>query len=107
MRYAFHSLLRAGHEEAYERDHRVIPDDLAATFARIGVRSWSIWRSGVDLFHFVEIDDYDAAMAALADDEANAAWQAFIGKHVDHFALIDGDQRLPLVWDLKAQLGEV
>ncbi len=105
MRYALHSVIREGHEEDYLRDHEVIPDELAETFARIGITSWTIWRSGLDLFHLVEADDYDAAMAALETDEANARWQEFIGPHVDHFVLVDGDQRLPLVWDLKRQRG--
>lgn len=106
MRIALHSVLRAGHEADYDRDHQVIPDDLAATFARIGIHDWTIWRSGANLFHLVDCDDFEAAMAALADDPANARWQAFINVHVDHFEATGsgpGDQVLPRVWQLSQQ----
>lgn len=106
MRIALHSVLRDGHETAYDQDHAVIPDDLAASFARLGIRDWSIWRSGRDLFHLVECDDFAAAMAALEDDPANRRWQEFIGRHVDHFEQLGSgvaDQELPLVWELSQQ----
>ena len=106
MRVALHSILKPGAEAAYERDHLTIPDDLAASFAQVGIRDWTIWRSGTDLFHLVECDDYAAAMAALADDPANLRWQAFIGPYVERF-VSSGDgpegQLLGQVWRLAEQ----
>jgi len=106
MRVALHSILRPGAEAEYEADHATIPADLAETFARIGIHDWTIWRSGRDLFHLVECDDFAAAIRALATDEANARWQAFIGRHVDHFSTFregDDEQAMPEVWSLSAQ----
>ncbi len=106
MRVALHSILKPGNEEAYERDHATIPDDLAASFARIGIWDWTIWRSGLDLFHLVDCDDFLAAMKALETDPANERWQAFIGPYVDHF-VSTGDgaegQLLGQVWRLADQ----
>ncbi|HEY0247032.1 MAG TPA: L-rhamnose mutarotase [Gryllotalpicola sp.] len=105
MRLALHSTLRPGHEDAYERDHLVVPDELAETFARIGIHDWQIWREGIHLFHVLECDDFDAAMTALDADEANRRWQAFIGAHVEGF-LPDGDPRpIRPVWHLAEQRG--
>ena len=78
-------MLREGHEAAYDAAHAVIPDDLAASFERVGIHDWQIWRSGRDLFHLVECDDFAAAMQALDDDPANRRWQESINRHVDHF----------------------
>lgn len=106
MRVALHSILKPGAETAYEREHLTIPDDLAASFARVGIRDWTIWRSGTDLFHVVDCDDYAAAMSALADDPANLRWQAFIGPHVERFVSTgDGPagQLLGEVWRLAEQ----
>lgn len=106
MRVALHSVLREGHEAAYEEAHVTIPDDLVASFGRLGIHEWTIWRSGRDLFHLVECDDFAAAMRGLADDPADRRWQEFIGRHVDHFAESgDGpDARvLGRVWDLAEQ----
>ena len=104
MRVALHSVLRDGHEAPYEAAHVVIPDDLAESFARVGIHDWSIWRSGPDLFHLVECDDFVAAMRALDDDPANQRWQAFINQHVDHFVTTDdgpNGMMLGQVWRLR------
>lgn len=90
MLIALHSVLRAGAEADYDAHHRRIPDDLAATFARIGIHDWSIWRSGRDLFHLVDCDDWLAANEALADDPANLAWQSDIGRFVERFVQVSG-----------------
>lgn len=107
MIIALHSVLRAGAQRDYDERHAAIPDDLLITFARIGIHDWSIWRSGRDLFHLVDCDDWLAANEALADDPANAAWQADIGRFVDHFVQVSGPgpagQVLPHVYSLQAQ----
>jgi L-rhamnose mutarotase len=104
---ALHSEIREGAVDAYRDAHTTIPDDLAATFARIGITDWSIWRSGRHLFHLVECDDWDAATTALATDPANAAWQATIGRYVETFRGPDGEEAvaaLETVWQLREQL---
>ena len=104
--FALHSVLKPGTAADYEREHQRIPDDLVATFARVGIRGWTIWRSGEQLFHLVDCDDFAAAMDALADDPANQRWQAHIGTVVDRF-LPDGPPTpLPEVWDLARQVVE-
>ena len=106
MRVALHSILREGHEDAYDAAHAAIPEDLVESFERVGIHDWQIWRSGRDLFHIVECDDFGAAMEALDGDPANLRWQESINRHVDHFVTTgpgaDG-MVLPLVWTLEAQ----
>lgn len=108
MIIALHSVLRAGAEHDYDTHHARLPDDLVITFARIGIHDWSIWRSGRDLFHLVDCDDWPAANQALTDDPANLAWQADIGRFVDHFVQVSGPgpvgQVLPHVYSLREQL---
>lgn len=109
MIVALHSVLRPGMVEEYETRHRTIPDALVATFARIGIHQWQIWRSDHDLFHLVECDDWGAANVALDTDPANAQWQEWIGVCVDHFAQVGGPGAagmvLPKVWSLSDQVG--
>jgi L-rhamnose mutarotase len=106
MRVALHSIVREGHEAGYEEAHATIPADLVESFARVGIHDWTIWRSGRDLFHLVDCDDFAAAMDALDTDEANARWQAFIGPYVDHFETTgDGPEGMIVgqVWSLSRQ----
>jgi L-rhamnose mutarotase len=107
MRIALHSEIRDGAIDDYRAHHARIPDALAATFARIGIHDWTIWRSGQRLFHLVECDDWDAAIAALDEDPANAEWQKDIGRFVELFRGPDGTEGFaPIdeVWDLRAQV---
>ncbi len=105
MIVALHSVLKPGCQDDYDRDHARIPDDLRAAFTRVGIRDWSIWRSGLTRFHLVDCDDYHAAIAVLGDDPANHRWQQVIGGYVDHFVDqgggTSGPQPLRLVHSLE------
>ncbi len=102
MRIALHSTVRDG----YRAEHATIPEDLVDTFARVGIHEWTIWGSGDRMFHLVECDDWDAALAALDQEPANARWQATIGPFVELYrdgAGEEGFVPLDVVWDLGRQ----
>lgn len=109
MRIALHSQLRDGAVDDYRVHHARIPDELVETFGRIGIRDWTIWRSGRRLFHLVDCDDWDRAVAELATDPSDHAWQREIGPYVELFRDADGEEGVrPLehIWDLAAQRSE-
>lgn len=100
------STLRAGHEQAYDADHAVVPDPLLDLLVAHGVRDWVIWRDGRSLLHVVDVDDYDVLGAAIADDAVNVAWQADMAPHVEAFETIEAVPALEqprLVWSLRRQ----
>ncbi|WP_415854899.1 L-rhamnose mutarotase [Sinomonas sp. G460-2] len=72
---ALHTRLKAGAAADYAAAHADIPPELVAALRAAGVRDWRIWRSGEELFHLVEVEDYQAMRRALAEDPVNAAWQ--------------------------------
>jgi L-rhamnose mutarotase len=103
---ALHSLVLPGHEADYEKTHARIPADLVASFERVGIRDWTIWRVDRHLFHLVDCDDLPAALDQLTDDPANQAWQERIGVHVEVFDPADSSGNpapLHQVWQLAAQ----
>lgn len=105
MRIALHSRLRDGQERGYEQAHAVIPDDLLAALRRAGVRDWSIWRNGRDLFHLVDCDDFAKVQERLAGDPADRRWQAEMAAYVEGFSATDGVAGMGLrhVWTLSEQ----
>ncbi|HEX6686839.1 MAG TPA: L-rhamnose mutarotase [Candidatus Limnocylindrales bacterium] len=106
MWIALHSLLRDGQELGYEAAHERIPDDLLASLQRVGIREWRIWRSGGNLFHLVDCDDFEAALRQLADDPADKRWQEEMAAFVERFAENpDGVAQMALrhVWTLSEQ----
>lgn len=101
QRVALHTRRKAGKEQEYERVHAVISVDLDATLREAGVRSWRIWRDGVDLFHVIECDDYQRMRAHLRDHPANVPWQQrmreLLAVEDDYSGDDDG---LHMVWEL-------
>lgn len=101
MQVALHTRLRAGCEAEYEQVHAVIPPELDAALREAGVTAWRIWRDGQDLFHLVDVADYRAMRAALAEHPANVPWQARMAELLEVEDDYSGnDDGLRLVWEL-------
>ena len=104
MRVALHTRLAPGREQEYEQAHREVPPELLAAIRAAGAHEWTIWRSGRDLFHVIDCDDYAALLAALADLPVNVAWQARMAGYLDVVHdYSDAGKGLPVVWQLPAQ----
>ncbi|MET4542541.1 L-rhamnose mutarotase [Arthrobacter bambusae] len=73
---ALHTKLKPGTEDEYADAHAHIPPELVVALKEAGVKNWRIWRSGLDLFHVVDVENYQAMRHALADHPANVPWQA-------------------------------
>lgn len=103
MRVALHTRVRADRIEEYERAHTEVPAELAAAIRAAGVSEWTIWRSGTELFHVIDCEDYPAMLAALEDLPVNVEWQARMGTLLDtphDYSAAGGDAVLPTVWQL-------
>ena len=98
---ALHTRLKPGAAEEYEVAHANIPAELVAVLRDTGVLNWRIWRSGEDLFHLVDVRDYQAMRHALAENPVNVIWQermsALLAVEDDY----SGDDRgISKVWEL-------
>jgi L-rhamnose mutarotase len=103
MRVALHTRVKTDRIEEYERAHAQVPAELADAIRAAGVSSWTIWRSGTELFHVIDCDDYPAMLSALADLPVNVAWQARMAELLDtphDYSAAGGDAVLPVVWRL-------
>jgi L-rhamnose mutarotase len=103
MRVALHTRVRAGRIEEYEQAHAAVPAELTTAIRAAGVTSWTIWRSGTDLFHVIDCEDYPAMLAALAGLPVNVAWQARMGELLQtphDYSAGGSDAALPVVWQL-------
>lgn len=98
-----HTRLKADTIEEYESVHAVIPPGLDSALRRAGVKSWRIWRSGQDLFHWVEVEDLVAMQASLATEPADQDWQSRIAQLLE----AESEGELPLVWELPTRPAEL
>jgi L-rhamnose mutarotase len=101
QKIALHTRLKPGKEEEYDAVHARISDDLDAALRAAGVTGWNIWRSGRELFHVVEVADYQAMRKELASNPVNIAWQAVMSGLLEVEDDYSGDDMgLPRVWEL-------
>jgi L-rhamnose mutarotase len=103
MRIALHTRVRADRIAEYEQAHTAVPAELAEAIRAAGATSWTIWRSGTDLFHVLDCADYPAMLAALSANPVNARWQVRMSEllEVSHdYSAAGGDATLPVVWQL-------
>ena len=102
--FALHSRLIEGTESAYEAEHATVWPELITAMQRAGIRDWRIWRSGRDLFHLVDCDDFEAALRQLADDPDDRRWQRHMSAYVEGFAETADSRVLRRVGALSEQL---
>lgn len=103
MRIALRTKVRADRIEEYEAAHREVPGELVTAIRAAGATSWTIWRSGTDLFHVIECDDYARLLAELEHLPVNVTWQARMAELLDvvHDFTDEGSSAgLPVVWEL-------
>ncbi|MFG2595629.1 L-rhamnose mutarotase [Streptomyces sp. NPDC048462] len=103
MRIALHTKVRADRIAQYEAAHREVPAELTRAIRAAGATSWTIWRSGTELFHVIECEDYARLLAELEELPVNVAWQARMDELLDvtHDYSSDGaGAGLPVAWEL-------
>jgi L-rhamnose mutarotase len=82
--------LQPGTEAAYKEAHDAIWPELLEAQRAAGIKRWVIYRDGLDLFHHVEADDFDSAIAQLERDPVDQRWQAEMVKFAEP---IEGEER--------------
>ena len=99
-RVGLHTRLRPGAEARYDELHHAVWPEVLAAIGRVGVERWLIFRDGLDLFHYIECDDYDRAIAALAANPVNVRWQAEVAPLMEtaHDYSGEGSDRLPVIF---------
>jgi L-rhamnose mutarotase len=102
MKVGLHTRLKPGMEERYDRAHAAVWAEVLAAIRRVGVTDWVIFREGLELFHCIECEDYDRAIAELAGDPVNRRWQAEMAPMmaVAHDYSGDGSDRMALIFQL-------
>ncbi|MFF5212992.1 L-rhamnose mutarotase [Streptosporangium sp. NPDC000396] len=103
MKVALHTRVRPDRIEDYETAHRHVPTELTAAIRAAGVTSWTIWRSGTELFHLLECEDYARLLTELEHLPVNIAWQARMAdllEIVHDYSETGAAAGLPVLWQL-------
>ena len=66
--------IKPGCEEEYIRLHRQMSQELRAVHSKAGLSNFSVFRRGCELFSFLEVEDWEMALAYLAKDPLAQEW---------------------------------
>jgi L-rhamnose mutarotase len=75
QRSAFVLKVRPDRIDEYVEAHRAVWPDMLDALRRAGIRNYTIFRHGNEMFGYFESDDLEAAGAYMASQEVNARWQ--------------------------------
>jgi len=67
--------LQPGAEEEYERTHKKLWPEFEALIQQSGIKNYTIFRNGLDMFSYSECEDFEAASTFLADKSIAQKWQ--------------------------------
>jgi L-rhamnose mutarotase len=102
VKVGLHTRLKPGVEERYEEYHRSVWPAVLEANRRVGVTKYVIFRHGLDVFHYIECEDFDRAIADLADDPVNLRWQAEMAPMMAVATDFSGksSDRMPVIFEL-------
>ncbi|PSR20207.1 MAG: L-rhamnose mutarotase [Sulfobacillus acidophilus] len=78
LRHAFKMTIRPGTEQEYDRRQRSVYPELLQVFRDAGVKTYSIFRDGVTLFGYMEMDNPEETLRRINLSDINARWQAYM-----------------------------
>jgi L-rhamnose mutarotase len=83
QRSAFVLSVRPDRIEEYVEAHRHVWPELLAALRAAGIRNYTIFRKGNEMFGYFEADDLEAAAAFMETQEVNARWQDAMAQLLD------------------------
>ena len=83
QRNAFVLHVRPDKIDDYIKAHKEVWPEMLAALRGAGIRNYSIFRNGNEMFGYFESDDLEAAAAYMEAQEVNARWQDTMAELLD------------------------
>jgi L-rhamnose mutarotase len=83
VRVAFRLRVKPEKLDAYILEHSRVWPELLQEMSEAGIRNYTIFADGAELFGYYECDDPAAVDSAMAASETNRRWQAFMDGYLD------------------------
>jgi L-rhamnose mutarotase len=100
QRSAFLLQVRPDKVEAYVEAHRSVWPEMLEALRGAGIRNYSIFRAGNQMFGYFESDDLERAAAYLEAQEVSARWQDAMADLLDQRVPDAGPPRLEEIFRL-------
>lgn len=77
-RYAWKAQILPGKIEEYEKRHNEIWQEMKDMFRVSGIRNYTIWNVGEELFGYYECDSIEKAGAVQVQSEVTSRWKEYM-----------------------------
>ena len=78
QRIAFTMKIKAGTEEEYRRRHQQVWPELLADLKQAGCSQYSIYMRGVELFAYMEVENFQRFLSVMAASQASERWEQYM-----------------------------
>lgn len=78
QRIAFIMKIKSGSEEEYRRRHQQVWPELLADLKQAGCSRYSIYAKELDLFAYMEVEDFQRFLSVMATSQVSARWEAYM-----------------------------
>ena len=70
--------IKPGSQEEYKRRHDEVWPEMIDLMRQAGIRNYSIWNDGVDLFCYFETNDLDECKRVIAQSDVKKRWDIYM-----------------------------
>jgi L-rhamnose mutarotase len=100
QRSAFVLRVRPNRVDAYLEAHRNVWPEMLDALRAAGIRNYTIFRAGDQMFGYFESDDLERAASYLAEQEVSARWQDAMAELLEERVPDSGPPRLEEIFRL-------
>ncbi len=75
QRIAFTMNIKPGSEEEYRARHQQVWPEMLADLKKAGCHRYSIYMRGVDLFAYMEVEDFQQFLNVMGESQAASRWE--------------------------------
>lgn len=93
--------LKAGMQAEYKRRHDEIWPEMLELMRQAGIRNYTIWNDGEDLFGYFEVADFAACSRTISASEVKKRWDDYMGDLIVQEAdpAIEGRSKMQLMFE--------
>ena len=99
-RVAYMLRIRKGMEEEYVEAHRNVWPDLIQHLQDVGFHNYSIFKRGLNLFVYVEVEDFESSLRGLIDHPLYEKWAEKMEPIMERHPDCRADEMFPLLTEV-------
>ena len=92
MRASYLLRIKEGREEEYVREHENVWPELITLLREVGFRNYTIFKRGLNLFVYVEVDNLENSLSLLINNPIYVKWAERMGSIMEpHPEMLPGE----------------